>query len=77
MTITVKYFGMLTELTQCEEETVTFTHTTVSELLNELFKKYPNLENKSFQIAQNQKLIAKDAKISNTEIALLPPFAGG
>lgn len=77
MNITIKYFGMLTEVTQCQEETVEFTNTTVAELLGELFNKYPTLQSKNFQVAQNQTLVTKDTKISHTNIALLPPFAGG
>jgi molybdopterin synthase sulfur carrier subunit len=77
MHLTIKYFGMLTEVTQCQEETVEFKHTTVSDLLNELFNKYPTLKNKNFQVAENQTLVTKETKISNTNIALLPPFAGG
>lgn len=77
MNLNIKYFGMLTEVTQCQEETFEFTQNTVSDLLNDLFNKYPLLEEKSFQVAQNQTLVSKDTIISNAEIALLPPFAGG
>jgi len=77
MNLNIKYFGMLTEVTQCQEETFEFTQKTVSDLLNDLFNKYPLLEEKSFQVAQNQTLVSKDTIISNAEIALLPPFAGG
>ena len=77
MNLNIKYFGMLTEVTQCQEETIEFTQTTVSELLNALFNKYPTLKEKNFQVAQNQTLVTTDTTISNPEIALLPPFAGG
>lgn len=68
---------MLVEVTKCEEETLLFSQTTVVELLQVLYKKYPLLESKNFQIAQNQKMVTKSTVISETEIALLPPFAGG
>lgn len=68
---------MLVEITKCEEETLLFRETTVAELLQILYIKYPSLESKNFQIAQNQKMVTKSTIISETEIALLPPFAGG
>ena len=77
MNLNIKYFGMLVEITKCEEEILLFSETTVSELLQVLYKKYPSLENKKFQIAQNQKIVKKSTIISEIEIALLPPFAGG
>lgn len=77
MNLTIKYFGMLTEVTQCQEESIEFTQTTVIELLNQLFGKYPSLKEKNFQVAQNQTIVAHETTISNPEIALLPPFSGG
>ncbi len=77
MQLTIKYFGMLTEVTHCQEEVFSFSEGTASDLLKALFMKYPALEEKDFQIAQNNQLIAEDSKIEDTEIALLPPFAGG
>lgn len=77
MTITVKYFGVLAEITQCSEETLLFTETKITELLAVLFKKYPKLKEKDFQIAQNKVLVPKETMLAAPEIALLPPFAGG
>ncbi|MCD2257738.1 MoaD/ThiS family protein [Psychroserpens luteolus] len=77
MILTIKYFGMLAEVTECAEETITFSESTVSELLKMLLAKYPALEKKEFQVAQNQTLVSEDAQILNSEIVLLPPFAGG
>ncbi|MEE9362297.1 MAG: MoaD/ThiS family protein [Cellulophaga sp.] len=77
MHLTIKYFGMLTEITQCDEETFAFTQNTVLELLNSLFIKYPLLKDKDFQVALNNELVPIESEISSTEIALLPPFAGG
>jgi len=77
MNLNIKYFGMLTEVTQCQEETIEFKHQKVSDLLTKLFEKYPLLKGHSFQIAQNQKIVNNEAIISEAEIALLPPFAGG
>lgn len=77
MNLNIKYFGMLAEVTQCQEEKVDFSKGTVSELLNTLYTKYPGLKAKDFQVAQNQEIISKNSIVSEVEIALLPPFAGG
>ena len=77
MNLTIKYFGMLTEVTKCNEESLQFSDSTVLDLLNTLFNKYPGLKNKEFRVAQNQTLVSNETIISDTEIALLPPFAGG
>jgi len=77
MTITIKYFGQIAEITACEKETISFKKRNISEFLELLYQKYPSLKNKDFQVAQNQELVALDALITGTELALLPPFAGG
>jgi len=77
MTLTVKYFGMLAEVTQCQEETFDNTKVTISEFLEALFLKYPGLREKDFRVAQHQKIAAKTEEITASELALLPPFAGG
>lgn len=77
MTIKIKYFGLIAELTKCEEETIHFAGDLISELLEVLDKKYPELKNKDFQVAQNQELVTFKTNVSGSEIALLPPFAGG
>ncbi|MEJ2112440.1 MAG: MoaD/ThiS family protein [Flavobacteriaceae bacterium] len=77
MKLHIKYFGLLTEVTKCTEEIIDFSGNTIQELLQVLITKYPELENKDFQIAQNNELVSKETLISNPEIALLPPFSGG
>jgi molybdopterin synthase sulfur carrier subunit len=77
MTITIKYFGLIAEVTQHEEETINFSEGTIYELLELLNSKYPELKTKDFQVAQNQELVSLETKVSGKEIALLPPFAGG
>ncbi len=77
MHIKVKYFGQIVEVTKLEEETIEFSGGLISELLDELYSKYPVLKNKDFQVAQNQELVTLETEISGNEIALLPPFAGG
>ena len=77
MNINIKYFGLIAEVTHCPEETVNFSGNAVSDLLDVLYSKYPDLKNKDFKIAQNQELISIDTEITGQEIALLPPFSGG
>lgn len=77
MLVTIKYFGMLSELTNCNEETVEFSGSYISELLEVLFLKYSNLKDKPFQVAQNNELVSIKTKLINQEIVLLPPFSGG
>jgi molybdopterin synthase sulfur carrier subunit len=77
MQLNIKYFGLIAELTQCNEETLEFSNTTISELLETLYNKYPELKIKDFQVAQNQEIVSNDTIISGEELALLPPFSGG
>ena len=77
MSITVRYFGLLTDITGKNEERVEFEQSTVSQLLESLFHRYPELRSKDFQIAMDHELVEREAFISGSEIALLPPFSGG
>ena len=77
MQLNIKYFGMLAEITQCSEEDLEFSKASVTDLLILLFEKYPDLESKDFQVAQNNAIVSKETPITDAEIALLPPFSGG
>jgi len=77
MEVTIKYFGLLAEVTNQNEETLVISSTSISELLEALYVKYPALKEKDFQVAQNLEIVSKEASITATEIALLPPFSGG
>jgi molybdopterin synthase sulfur carrier subunit len=77
MKLKIKYFGLLAEITYCDEEAFEFSGLMVSELREILYVKYPDLIKKNFQIAQNQILVSDQTVITGDEIALLPPFAGG
>ncbi len=77
MELNIKYFGILAEVTQCNEETFVFKKQTISELITDLCSKYPQLKGKEFQVAQNQKIVTPKSIVSEGEIALLPPFSGG
>ncbi|WP_248722670.1 MoaD/ThiS family protein [Seonamhaeicola sp. ML3] len=77
MHIRVKYFGQIVEVTNTQEEILEVAGSQVSDLLKVLNTKYGQLENKDFQIAQNQELVSLETELTGLEIALLPPFAGG
>jgi len=77
MNINIKYFGQIAEVTQVEHEQFDFNNQTVSELIEALISKYPELKNKDFKVAQNQELVDIETQLTGDEIALLPPFAGG
>ncbi len=77
MNITIKYFGLIAEITQQDEESIIFSGTSIAELLDLLYLKYNTLKHKDFQIAQNQELVTLNHHVSGEEIAILPPFAGG
>ena len=77
MIITVKYFGLIAEVTNQTEETIDFSGNTIADIIKFLNSKYPDLKNKDFQMAQNQELVSETSQITGQEIALLPPFSGG
>ncbi len=77
MLLTIKYFGLLTEVTNCEEEIIDFCGSSIQGLLEELYSKYSQLKGKNFQVAQNQELVSFEDQLTGNEIVLLPPFAGG
>lgn len=77
MELNIKYFGMLAEITNCDEEAMEFSKSSVLDLLKVLYIKYPKLEQTDFKVAQNHELVTINCEINNPEIALLPPFSGG
>lgn len=77
MTIKIKYFGLIAEVTNKTEESIDFSANTIDAILSFLYTKYPDLKNKDFQVAQNQELVSENTKVTGEELALLPPFSGG
>ncbi len=80
MKVTVKYFGLLTDVTQTNEEQFSLETKSISvnHLKQELEGKYPSLSESNFTIAVNQTISGLDAILNDNDIiALLPPFAGG
>lgn len=79
MLVTIKYFGMLLELTSKTTETININNnTSISQIETILLKKYPNIKNVPYNIALNLKIQNKSTLLNNgDELAFLPPFAGG
>lgn len=47
-------------------------------LLNQLNKKFPQLEDLKLRIAVNQKIISENTELKNNDVvALMPPYSGG
>ncbi|REG98612.1 MoaD/ThiS family protein [Flavobacterium aquicola] len=80
MTITLKYFGSLADITKLREEQFTFDEETisVSALKSKVEGSYQNIQNTTYTIAVNQTMSDSQTKIKDQDvIAFLPPFAGG
>lgn len=80
MILRLKYFGMLAEVIQKEEETIDFNQKNIQELDDLLQSIYPKLGTMEYQFALNHSLVGvgEEALLKdNDEIAVLPPFAGG
>jgi molybdopterin synthase sulfur carrier subunit len=80
MTITLKYFGLLADITKLKEEQFTFDQETisVSALKSEIENSYQTMQNTIYTIAVNQAISNLQTCIKNNDIvAFLPPFAGG
>jgi len=79
MTVDIQYFGMISDRLERSTEEHTFERSNREINLRDFFEsKYPILKNLSYKIAVNQELtdvVSPDSNVS--EIALLPPFAGG
>lgn len=74
----VNYFGIIADLIGSHEEHINFNALEEIKLDQYFENKYPEIKNIKYQIAVNQS-ISNNSKSTDklTEIALLPPFAGG
>ena len=81
MKIVIKYFGMIEEAIKKSEETLSLNsekNIYLNDIHNELKENYPVLKKMNYKIAVNLQITEENTIIeNNTEIALLPPFAGG
>lgn len=80
MTITLKYFGSLADITQKKEEIFSLEEnmTPLSVLKAKIETTYEELKKTNYFIAVNQSMSSLDYNIKDQDIiAFLPPFAGG
>jgi len=79
MEIKVTYFGLIAELAGKSEEALSTPSATSARALREhLENLYPELRQRTYQVAINHSIAHQDTVIqSGDEIAILPPFAGG
>ena len=78
MNIKILFFGKLVELTETSQLDFLVTKNNLTNILQELFLKFPLLEKENFSIAVNKKIISDEYIFNeNDEIALMPPFSGG
>ncbi len=70
---------MIAEATNCNEEEISLqSGSTVEQLIHKLNNKYDKLKDLSFNIAIDKEISDHSTLLNaSSEIALLPPFAGG
>lgn len=79
MKVELLYFGPLGEIAGKESEQLDIQAlTNVQAIKKFVTDKYPDMKNHSFAVAVNQEIVEEEHLIdSESEIAFLPPFAGG
>lgn len=80
MEITVKYFGIIADITQKKEEVlfVEEIEVTAKSIQKILEIKYSKILVINYSIAVNKKFLQNNILLKNNDIvALLPPFSGG
>jgi len=80
MRVTLKYFGLLAEITNCNEEQLEFNANapTLFGLKNAVENRFPAFQKTAYSIALNQSLSNEEVLLKEADvIAFLPPFAGG
>jgi len=77
MALEIKYFGMLTGITQKSSEQIE-SEPDLDRLMKVLKERHPGLAGVRFSVSVNRRLVHDNSPIADgDEIALLPPFAGG
>lgn len=75
----ILYFAEIKEVLGKSSEDIDLSYDiTVDEFVTDLFERYPNINNKKFQIAVNEEFVKGDDIVtSNDTVALIPPVSGG
>lgn len=83
--ITIRYYGMAQDIAGAHVEKTEWIGS-LKDLLDNLYKKHPTLNNNKIRISYNLRILNQDQLISEgskiiindgDEIVFLPPFAGG
>jgi molybdopterin synthase sulfur carrier subunit len=80
MRVTLKYFGLLAEITNCNEEQLELNANapTLLGLKNTIENRFPDFQKTAYSIALNHSLCNDEVALKEADvIAFLPPFAGG
>lgn len=80
MIISIKYFGLLAEITQKKEEQIILEESnfSVALLKSKIESTYQDLQKNNYSIAVNQVMATTNTTLKENDIiAFLPPFAGG
>ncbi len=79
MKLKIRYFGMLAEITNMEFECIEVDENIGAFMLKDLLEeKYNQFSKINYKVAVNENIIETDMNLNmDSEIALLPPFAGG
>ncbi|MGW7997705.1 molybdopterin converting factor subunit 1 [Staphylococcus xylosus] len=73
------YFAEIKDILEKTSEEIDLSYDiTVDEFLTDLFKRYPQIKDKQFQIAVNEEFVQYDDIVHpNDTVALIPPVSGG
>ena len=78
MKVSVLFFGSLIDATEGKSEIQVQNVSDIDGIKKRLLSDFPALENYTFRIALNQKILSTNQTLADKDIvALLPPFAGG
>ena len=79
MRLRIRYYGVLTDITNCEVEMIEMDdRNTGANLVSKLHEKYPDFTNHSIVYFADGKKLEQGENISSiTEIDCMPPFSGG
>ncbi|MDH9161378.1 molybdopterin converting factor subunit 1 [Staphylococcus succinus] len=75
----VLYFAEIKEILEKDTEDINLNYDiTVEDFIIDLFKRYPSISDKKFQVAVNEEFVKNDDIVRpNDIIALIPPVSGG
>ena len=78
MKINLLFFGRLAEVVKDQQDIMLDEKSTTDQLNSILLGKFPDLEQYTYRLAVNEKIINTDRELQeNDVVAFMPPFAGG